>query len=199
MTKTTKPMATERQIAANRANAAKSTGPRSATGKKRSASNSLSHGLTTRYSSAEFTRQLEELARQIAGNINDQDELELARTVAEAELDLARVRRVKAALVDRVAVTGGLVPARHFRTKREQTKWFNATLRWIASRQDKPADPIMFNPADSMPSSKPARTMEAARRLLPTLDKLMRYERRAAARRDRAIKAMMLRQSRPSL
>lgn len=48
-------MATEKQIAANRANAKKSTGPKSAAGKERSSRNSIKHGLsglTTRSSAA---------------------------------------------------------------------------------------------------------------------------------------------------
>jgi hypothetical protein len=39
-------MATEKQVAANRANALKSTGPRSEAGKKASSANALTHGLT---------------------------------------------------------------------------------------------------------------------------------------------------------
>jgi hypothetical protein len=38
-------MATEKQIAANRKNAARSTGPRTMSGKKRSSKNALRHGL----------------------------------------------------------------------------------------------------------------------------------------------------------
>lgn len=39
-------MATEKQIAANRRNAMRSTGPKTAAGKRRSSQNSLKHGLT---------------------------------------------------------------------------------------------------------------------------------------------------------
>ena len=38
-----------------------------------------------------------------------------------------------------------------------------------------------------MPKQEPQRASEAVRRILPELMKLDRYERRAAARRDRAI------------
>ena len=48
----------------------------------------------------------------------------------------------------------------------------------------------------SMPSSEPERSAEAARRALPELLKLDRYERRAVARRDRAIRHLIA--NRPS-
>jgi hypothetical protein len=60
-------MASERQRAANRANARNSTGPRSASGKKRASCNALKHGLNTPMSGAAVTREIEALARQIAG------------------------------------------------------------------------------------------------------------------------------------
>jgi hypothetical protein len=43
----------------------------------------------------------------------------------------------------------------------------------------------------SMPSSEPERSAEAVRRALPELLKLDRYERRAVARRDRAIRHLI--------
>jgi len=42
-----------------------------------------------------------------------------------------------------------------------------------------------------MPTEEPARTTEAFRRALPELVRLNRYERRAIARRDQAICALM--------
>jgi hypothetical protein len=46
-----------------------------------------------------------------------------------------------------------------------------------------------------MPTLEPDRSCEAVRRLLPDLIKLDRYERRAAARRDRAIRQITRRPS----
>ena len=43
-------MTSDKQKASNRANAAKSTGPRSAAGKKKSSQNALVHGLTSQKS-----------------------------------------------------------------------------------------------------------------------------------------------------
>jgi hypothetical protein len=45
--------------------------------------------------------ELERLARKIAGNTDDAITLERARDIAQAELDLARVRRAKVALIER--------------------------------------------------------------------------------------------------
>jgi len=44
--------------------------------------------------------QLETLARKIAGNAVDAITLERAREIAQAEFDLARVRRAKVALIE---------------------------------------------------------------------------------------------------
>jgi hypothetical protein len=187
----TEDMATEKQIAANRANAAKSTGPRSVAGKKRVSRNAFAHGLTLKYSSSELTRQLEERARQIASDTKDEYDLEAARTVAEAELEIARVRRIKVGLIERVAVMGGFEPPKHFTSKKQQRAWFNATLKWIEKGQPKPLDPVWINPADTMPSTEPERRAEAVRRALSELARLWRYESRAVARMNRGIKAMI--------
>src|SRR5215510_15856254 len=85
-------MASERQIAANRRNARKSTGPRSGTGKKRASRNAYRHGLTLNITStAAVAKQLDNLVREIAGDREDAIVLERARAIAQAELDLARV------------------------------------------------------------------------------------------------------------
>ena len=95
-------MASERQIAANRRNARKSTGPRSSAGKRRASGNAYRHGLNLSVgASAPLAPQLEKLVRKIAGSTDDAITLERAREIAQAELDLARVRRAKVALIDR--------------------------------------------------------------------------------------------------
>ena len=72
-------MASERQITANRRNARKSTGPRSGAGRKRASRNAYRHGLTCITSTAAFAKQLDKLARKIAGNTDDAITLERAR------------------------------------------------------------------------------------------------------------------------
>ena len=92
-------MASERQIAANHRNARKSTGPRSGAGRKRASRNAYRHGLTLNITSAAFAKQLDKLVREIAGDSKDAIVLERARAIAQAELDLARVRRAKVSLI----------------------------------------------------------------------------------------------------
>jgi hypothetical protein len=104
-------MASERQIAANRRNARKSTGPRSGAGKNRASRNAYRHGLTLSITStAEYAKQLDKLVREIAGDSKDAIVLERVRAMAQTELDLARVRRAKVALIERACTFGELEP-----------------------------------------------------------------------------------------
>jgi hypothetical protein len=106
-------VASERQIAANRQNARKSTGPRSSATKKRVAQNAYRHGLAVSSGSlTTFARRLNRLARKIAGNTSDETILEQARIVAQAELDLVRVRWAKVALIERAAACENIQPSR---------------------------------------------------------------------------------------
>jgi hypothetical protein len=172
-------MASERQIAANRRNAHKSTGPRSGAGKKRASGNAYRHGLSLNVTStAAIAKQLDKLVRKIAGNTEDPILLERARAIAQAELEFARVRRAKVALIERASAFGELDPPQL--TVTQMIRVLNAfdSGRFIVP---KPSDS-----SATMPSQEPDRSAEAIRRVLPELRKLDRYERRAAARRDRA-------------
>jgi hypothetical protein len=184
-------MASERQIAANRRNARASTGPRSPSGKKRASQNAFRHGLTTPLASAAIARAVATLAGQIAGDRADHIARELAHDAAAAELELARVRRVRTALIERVAALGRFDVPKRFQSPKDEAAWimqrdWGATL-W------KGRPKFAVDPVPAMPSQEPARTAEAVRRILPVLLKLNRYESRAVARRDQAIRAIALR------
>jgi hypothetical protein len=171
-------MASERQIAANRRNARKSTGPRSGAGRKRASRNAYRHGLTLSISStAAFAKQLDKLVHKIAGDTEDEIVLERARAVAQAELELVRLRRAKVALIERASAFGELDPPQL--TAAGFSRLLNAVLRG--------RDIETIDASAAMPSQEPERSGEAVRRVLPELRKLDRYERRAAAQRDRAV------------
>jgi hypothetical protein len=182
-------MASERQIAANRANASKSTGPRSRFGRKRAAGNATVHGLAANLVSIPaLAEQVEKLARQIAGSADDAIVLQYARDAACAELDLARVRRIKVALIERASAVGTLDHSPFS----DDSAVVRKRLYSIA-RGETPTVPDRTDPFAAMPSGDFERTGDAMRRALPELIKLARYESRAAARRDKALRQITLR------
>jgi hypothetical protein len=77
-------MASQRQIAANRKNALKSTGPRTSTGKRRASANAYRHGLSSQTDDGDNFEAVESLVRRIAGDTTDQDFLQRARVAARA-------------------------------------------------------------------------------------------------------------------
>ena len=181
-------MASERQIAANRQNARKSTGPQSGAGKKRSARNAYRHGLTIATGAGQDCEAVEQLARKIAGDTTDEVILEYARRAARAQLDLARIRQVKIATISLFSAFGALKLRPRFRSIAAEIRFlksqpFDQPLRW----------PERVDPLGPMPSQEPERTAEAVRRLLPELRKVERYEARAGRARDRALHELTLR------
>jgi hypothetical protein len=89
-------LTSERKINANRANARSSTGPQTAQGRARAARNALRHALSLPISSnPALSEEVEALASQIAGSGADAKTQELARRIAEAQIDLRRVRHAR--------------------------------------------------------------------------------------------------------
>jgi hypothetical protein len=86
-------LTSDRKLKANRGNARASTGPKTAHGRARAARNALRHGLSLpTCSNPALSEEVEALAREIAGRDATLEILELARRVAEAQIDLRRVR-----------------------------------------------------------------------------------------------------------
>ena len=89
-------MTSELKIKANRANSRASTGPRTRVGRARAARNALRHGLSLPVcSDPVFSGQVEELAREIAGGDPNPEIRQSARLIAEAQIDLLRVRQAR--------------------------------------------------------------------------------------------------------
>jgi len=176
-------MATERQIAANRRNAQKSTGPKTQAGKTWSSGNAFRHGLTSRRPvHEEWAQDIERVASHIAGSSHDPLVLEDARTAAEAIVQLVRVRRARVALIAQLSASPDLCNDLKLTTRARSLKALLKQLRSPEADQRAASNQIASKPLD--------RTAKAVQRLLPDLRIFDRYERRAAARRDRALAAV---------
>ena len=89
-------MTSAQKIRTNRANARASTGPRTAEGRNRSARNARRHGLSLAVlADPVLSQDVAELAREIAGSTPSRELYELARRVAEAQIDLRRIRHAR--------------------------------------------------------------------------------------------------------
>jgi hypothetical protein len=88
------------QAAANRENAQRSTGPRTAAGKSRSAGNARRYGLSIPISADPLLdAKASALARLIAGDGASQQRIDAAGRIAEAEMSLQRIRAARVKLL----------------------------------------------------------------------------------------------------
>ena len=95
-------MTSPAKIAANRRNARRGTGPRSAGGKARARRNAFRHGLSIPASlDHAATDRIDNLVDALTRDFSRQLEFELATRAAEAQVEIERVRQAKLALVNR--------------------------------------------------------------------------------------------------
>jgi hypothetical protein len=98
-------MATEKQIAANRANAKRSTGPKTAAGRSRSSRNAVRHGLSCPLQlDFAMSEKADAIARLLAGAGANDEQLTSTMEVAHAQVELLRIRRVRAELMAAIDV-----------------------------------------------------------------------------------------------
>ena len=108
-------MTSDRQQRANRDNAKSSTGPKTVAGKARAAQNAFRHGLNVPVRSDPLLApEIEAMARRISGRYADDESMEGARRIAEAQFDLNRVRNRRRLLITQFLVNPYFVP-RHIR------------------------------------------------------------------------------------
>jgi hypothetical protein len=94
-------MSSDRKITANRSNAKKSTGPRSEAGRDVSCRNAQRHGLAIDIGNDPvFRDDIQKLAQAFAHSSGVQNVSGCARETAEAELDLLRIRKIRACLFE---------------------------------------------------------------------------------------------------
>jgi len=96
-------MATEKQIAANRANALKSTGPKTLAGKLKSSRNAYRHGLSCSLRLDPVTSaKADAIAQALVGEDANEEKLRLVAEFADAQLELQRIRSTRADLMAKV-------------------------------------------------------------------------------------------------
>jgi hypothetical protein len=173
----------ERKIRANRANARASTGPQTTRGRARAARNALRHALSLPVCSIPaLSEEVETLAGEIAGPGANPETQELARQVAEAQIDLRRVRYARHQFLSDTSSNQDYDSLVNMRMK---AKVLRAFLR--------PNPPDMSMEAlRKFVTSRPQGPHKLATILLEDAKELLamdRYERRALSRRKFAIRA----------
>jgi hypothetical protein len=89
-------LATEKQKAANRANAERSTGPRTPAGKLRSSRNAYRHGLSGPMPyDPSSAAEVDIIALELAGERATADRLASAADFAGAQMELFRIREIR--------------------------------------------------------------------------------------------------------
>jgi uncharacterized small protein (DUF1192 family) len=177
-------MRSAQKIQANRKNALASSGPKTANGRIRSARNPLRHALSLSvYSYPELSEEIATLAREIAGPAANAEIQELARHVAEAQIDLRRVRYARHQLLCDALANPNFESRADSRAKMRLLKQF-LTPKLV----DIPLPVIVEKFLTTTPEgpAKFATILSEETRQLLAMD---RYERRALSRRKFAIRA----------
>jgi len=174
----------ERKIRANRANARASTGPKTARGRSHAARKALRHALSLPvYSDPALSEEVEALARDIVGSDANAERQELARCIAEAHIDVRRVRYARHRLL---AETLNDPDYESEAMLDKKAALAIRCLRRYGPSTPMPDDEMEFLNSKPTGPDKFATILADKSRQLLALD---RYERRALSRRKFAIRA----------
>jgi hypothetical protein len=188
----------ERKLAANRRNAAQSTGPRTRAGKLRSCRNALKHGLASTCIDYKIELpEIENLTCLILGDRPEAAALEYARDAAFAELTILATREARAEYFQSIADQSSMFTPRflqlRWEAKRqaalERFEWQRQAL--LVTRRRRLARKIARACYEEAEASnkflQPPVQLEQVAKDILNLD---RYERQAIARRNRALRQL---------
>lgn len=180
-------MTTARKIKTNRKNAQTSTGPKTARGKAFAVQNAHRHGLSIPVISyPQLSEQVELLAREIAGEVSNDEIYYHARLIAEAEVDLIRIRRARDDCLIRKLNDPFYISHSH-------AKLLFAFMRKFVRHGEKVPIPLeMMSLRERSKPQSPENFLSVLAELRKELYKIDRYERRALFRRKFAIRAFDL-------
>ena len=170
------------RVRANRANARRSTGPKSVEGKSRVAKNALRHGLAAPLDAhPAFAECVGRWTRAIAGRAASDARLEAAGRVAAAQVDLLRVRDARLRLLN----------DRDARAKEPNTTESIYAFERVCVRNldpDARTRAVLRALSGLNKRGEPLSLAEGLNALAQDLARLDRYERRALSRRKTALR-----------
>lgn len=177
-------MSSAAQQRANRENAARSTGPKSSAGKARAAKNAVRHGLAISVlASPELEREVEQLAHLLAGAGASEARLTLARAIAEAQIDLKRIRMVRVRMLNNPKTFEPNIRIEDLK------RLLRERYRGVEVDEDDPNYMKSFRRFHDFNEAWGGRTFEEKfARTVHKISPLDRYERRALSRRKMAIR-----------
>ena len=193
-------MSSQARLAANRANAQKSRGPRSASGRTRASRNALRHGLAaiSRHNPAYFP-EIGRMATAYCEGDTDPLLFEQALIIAESDIILICLGAERLAAIERMRDPDAIpfsdskaslarARARFAQAKRAYAQLVKAKQAKAGSTSDtgKASISAQKNKGPHPPAQRDE--CDAMCRAAPDLTRLERYERRAASRRNRAIR-----------